>query len=416
NKNGSATITLTLTDNGTPMPALTATSSFVLTVVAVPDLTGTLTIASNLSGVASSYSANVYGRTMKFTGLTVDEALTTFEICLGTAAGSCDVATWVEAVGYTTSGSAPTVTLGGTYTLKSATGGAQTFTLTPSCGTTTNYYYSVRATNNSSRTSNVLSTPAWSFWEPTCLGAGTLSQWLDASEPSTITIVTGVSNWTDKSGNARTVTQATTAKQPAYSASGLAAGYPGLTFNGASSSLMRAAFVYAQGASSIFTVIKATASTGKYVFSEARSVTTNNFYCPLVTSATNTITGQITNDVATAVLASPTTSTPFFDGTIRIAMAEDTGSTYFTYSNGTAQSQATTSYVRGTNTIDLYRLGSKLIKNVESAWFAGTIGEFIVTNGTLTTTQRQKLEGYSAHKWGVSANLPGAHPYLSAPP
>lgn len=47
---------------------------------------------------------------------------------------------------------------------------------------------------------------------------------------------------------------------------------------------------------------------------------------------------------------------------------------------------------------------------------AGTIGEFIVTNGVLSTLNRERLEGYAAHKWGVSANLPGAHPYLTTPP
>ena len=38
------------------------------------------------------------------------------------------------------------------------------------------------------------------------------------------------------------------------------------------------------------------------------------------------------------------------------------------------------------------------------------MGEFIVLNST-DLEDRQKLEGYLAHKWGLSHNLPTAHPY-----
>jgi hypothetical protein len=34
----------------------------------------------------------------------------------------------------------------------------------------------------------------------------------------------------------------------------------------------------------------------------------------------------------------------------------------------------------------------------------------------LTTGERQRLEGYAAHKWGLAGSLPGGHPYKSAPP
>ena len=42
--------------------------------------------------------------------------------------------------------------------------------------------------------------------------------------------------------------------------------------------------------------------------------------------------------------------------------------------------------------------------------FHGKMGEFIVLNST-DLEDRQKLEGYLAHKWGLSHNLPTAHPY-----
>lgn len=47
------------------------------------------------------------------------------------------------------------------------------------------------------------------------------------------------------------------------------------------------------------------------------------------------------------------------------------------------------------------------------------IGEIVCAakaSGSYTTSDREKLEGYLAHKWGLEANLPAGHPYLSVPP
>jgi hypothetical protein len=44
------------------------------------------------------------------------------------------------------------------------------------------------------------------------------------------------------------------------------------------------------------------------------------------------------------------------------------------------------------------------------------IGELIVYNTSLTTTQRQQLEGYLAWKWGLQASLPADNPYKNNPP
>jgi hypothetical protein len=46
----------------------------------------------------------------------------------------------------------------------------------------------------------------------------------------------------------------------------------------------------------------------------------------------------------------------------------------------------------------------------------GYISEIVIMDALATTTDRQKLEGYLAHKWGLADNLPSDHPYKSAPP
>ena len=50
-----------------------------------------------------------------------------------------------------------------------------------------------------------------------------------------------------------------------------------------------------------------------------------------------------------------------------------------------------------------------------STW-AGRVGELIVCNTAPSQADREKLEGYLAHKWGIAGNLDAAHPYKSTPP
>lgn len=44
------------------------------------------------------------------------------------------------------------------------------------------------------------------------------------------------------------------------------------------------------------------------------------------------------------------------------------------------------------------------------------LAELIVVPAALSTADRQKVEGYLAHRWGLSESLPADHPYKSAPP
>jgi uncharacterized repeat protein (TIGR02543 family) len=46
----------------------------------------------------------------------------------------------------------------------------------------------------------------------------------------------------------------------------------------------------------------------------------------------------------------------------------------------------------------------------------GSICEVVMLSSSLGETDRQKLEGYLAHKWGLAANLPGGHPYEDTAP
>ena len=45
-----------------------------------------------------------------------------------------------------------------------------------------------------------------------------------------------------------------------------------------------------------------------------------------------------------------------------------------------------------------------------------TLGEVVILKGTVSAELRQRVEGYLAHKWGLTANLPADHPYKNDPP
>lgn len=48
--------------------------------------------------------------------------------------------------------------------------------------------------------------------------------------------------------------------------------------------------------------------------------------------------------------------------------------------------------------------------------FRGQIGEIVLFSSALTDLDRLKMEGYLAHKWGLTANLPSDHPYKTGAP
>jgi hypothetical protein len=53
-----------------------------------------------------------------------------------------------------------------------------------------------------------------------------------------------------------------------------------------------------------------------------------------------------------------------------------------------------------------------------SVWnrLIGTVGEVVAIVGPLTDSEREKMEGYLAWKWGLQASLPSTHPYYYTKP
>lgn len=55
-------------------------------------------------------------------------------------------------------------------------------------------------------------------------------------------------------------------------------------------------------------------------------------------------------------------------------------------------------------------------KRVSGYATAMDMAEVIIYASALSDSDRQKTEGYLAHKWGLTANLPVDHPYKNSPP
>jgi len=125
-------------------------------------------------------------------------------------------------------------------------------------------------------------------------------------------------------------------------------------------------------------------------------------------------TGGSTQTLVTGATA-PYTGTMLTNGTPYIFGMRHTTSTTSNYTsiNGNQLTPPTnqalsTGYLTGT---DEYVIG---------IFFAYTrqflMGDFLLYDGPLLTTEIQQVEGYLAWKWGLRGNLPATHPYRNFPP
>jgi hypothetical protein len=118
-------------------------------------------------------------------------------------------------------------------------------------------------------------------------------------------------------------------------------------------------------------------------------------------------------------LAAVSTGQVTTNWTLLGCVADWTGSVLTLYVNAEVDGQ-NTSFHSGGNTSntasssDNTCIGSTFTNNNNN--FNGDIAEIVVVHEALSTGDRQKLEGYLAHKWGLTGNLPGGHPYKSAAP
>jgi hypothetical protein len=268
-----------------------------------------------------------------------------------------------------------------------------------------------------------------SLWTPAQI---TTALWLDAADTATVTTVSSaVSQWNDKSGNARHATQSTSGSRPTLTSSGLN-GLGVVTFDGTDDWLTAGAaadwaFLNGTGGAEVVFLIKPGTSsdpntlyglyntnngtvnnTGSYIIYDDRSSASRNNACAFATTTSGT---AIVSDPSNLLMPNQ----PSILNVVLDLGNLTASSKVSNYVNGTffaGNNTSVTSPVTGTpfSALHIGRFSSALF------YLSGYIAEIIISSSILSASNRERIEGYLAHKWGLTANLPVGHPYKSAAP
>jgi hypothetical protein len=229
------------------------------------------------------------------------------------------------------------------------------------------------------------------LWTPAKL---VTEQWIDLNDTGTITLNgSNISQINDNSGNSRHISQSTGSAQPPYSAT---------AFNGKPA-------------------INITTSTGRiYLMSPAAFNITDMFvaiqYEDGVASVWSAgyqafIGGQSTQVLYAGPAGTNTwTSAHFSTGRLN-------GGDPYTLNNSVALPLPYSTFHIFNATAKNYQwlYGCQATNQTNRNW-TGVASEIICLNGAPSTADRQKIEGYLAHKWGMTASLASDHPYKNKPP
>jgi hypothetical protein len=224
----------------------------------------------------------------------------------------------------------------------------------------------------------------------------TPAAWYDASDRSTISA--SVSQWNDKSGSNYHVAQATDADKP-ITGTRMIGGLNALDYQAGADRLNGGASVGMQYITLFAVYDLDTIATGGYV-------------TYLVKSSGDFDSIRFVEDGGTMKIGSRTGPA----GLKSVTVGTSTTPRFLSYvANGYSYREAWLDGTSlGTNTTTLALGTANLIYAGQG--LDGLIGEVIYVNSVLSTSDRQRIEGYLAHKWGLAANLPDEHPFKSMPP
>ena len=242
--------------------------------------------------------------------------------------------------------------------------------------------------------------------------APSLVAWWDADDLSTIAVSTGVSEFRDKSGNGRHLSQATGSRQPALNI-GDNNGRNSIKFTRSSNQLLTLSNFITTGATNIlaiFAMIKYS-TTGTLTTDEQRIID-NNGGNGIVWRDAPAAANQPFQVVRNVTALSDTSKTG--DDTWKVISTSHratspVGDTIFV--NGTQK--ATNSVSTLTLNAD-FGVGARPSAPTTNN-FNGSLSELIIVTDTSAYT-RWRIEGYLAWKYGTVGTLDAANPFLSRPP
>jgi hypothetical protein len=226
--------------------------------------------------------------------------------------------------------------------------------------------------------------------------------WLDGADSSTVTGTTTVTEWRDKSGNARHlgVGSGTTS----YSSNAIVLNSSYMFVNSPVNLTNVTVFIVSKSTGVTNQTILGAKPNTDYVYN---SVDGFGFY-------KDPPTGRIRfygqgNDPNQSIFFTDTSITKLYT-------FQSTGTTVSGWLNGTSQSGGTLTTTR-TSTAQGFAIGAEWGgSSYVNIWVTASIYEILVYNTALTASERQQVEGYLAHKWGLQTSIPSTHPFYSIRP
>ena len=237
--------------------------------------------------------------------------------------------------------------------------------------------------------------------------------WFDAADPSTLTLNgSTVASWRDKSANGYSVGQATTANQPTY-ATNLLNGLAGIQLS-SSTYLYQVGSSIPNFSSSASTTVIMVAKNGSTIpasgwnilntmwFNGGAQGPTYRYHLSFAIGTTNGIALYAAGTQVGQITAVPLGANAILGFTISPSgNSINANGTLTTYTGTTAPNAS-----NGTWFLFGDARGQQYQSDVN-------VYEFLGFNTTLSTTDRQNVEGYLAQKWGLTANLPPGHPGIT---
>lgn len=260
---------------------------------------------------------------------------------------------------------------------------------------------------------------------PTDVSSGSLQLWLDANDPNGTGVQPSngatLSTVVDKSGLSNNATPrlsgGTTATTITWNTNSFNTSYPSLVFDttkylsgsvSITGAQMTAFYVYYMNSSTTNTFQRIMGCSNGSGGFDAGSSSYFSIYLPGSSTNANIQFYRKTSSVNTIglVFSTPYIMEAWIDGTKQ----------YLTYDGSSNNFNTTTP--AGNMAISYYAVGADPLTTdqTNTSMLSGNIAEVVMYNTSLSNTDRAKIEGYLAWKWGLQARLPTVHPYKNAAP
>jgi hypothetical protein len=249
----------------------------------------------------------------------------------------------------------------------------------------------------------------YSFLAPWTPANITTALWLDAEDNATVFSDAGttqavagtstVQQWNDKSGNARNLSQSTAGLRPSYTSAGLN-GKNILTFT--SKTMKSALAALSLPTLAVFAVASNSAgNTVLFAIPQAAASHSSPFFRFLIYRTATFLQIRLNGNNADG--------TTFGSGSNIYSLDSSNAQARI---NGTVEVTGTAATLTYPNSVPFILGGNAIDQELMTGIFA----EVVAVSSAPSTDTRERIEGYLAHKWGLTAGLPGGHPYKTTAP